>query len=122
MLGLLRHLPSESWTQKALQDERFADLASGAVAPEPEPEEPRFGPWSLLNHQIAKLTDAVNQLTYLTAVVGDVDPKPKPPEPTPRPGVLGNRPQRLSGDAVIYLKNLRAKGVTTTDAVHSGPG
>ena len=100
----VRHLPADSWTQTVIRDEHLDELAN------PEPGETKFGPWSLLNHQVAVLTDAVNRLTYVESLGKLKDPQP--PEPTPRPVVARNdRPRPLQSEAaVLYLDSIRAKG------------
>lgn len=102
---LLRHLPMDSWTQTALRDEKFREL----VDPDEQKKPEKFGPWRLDNYQLAALTDAVNHLSYLTGLIGQLQPKPEPSPPTPRPGL--NRPvRRQSEAAVLYLDSLRARG------------
>lgn len=98
----IRHLPQDSCTQTAIRDERLDDLAN----PEPqEPAESKFGPWSLLNYQIASLTDAVNRLHYATAVGKFKDIEP--PHPVPRPGLKAADP-RNPEPVVRYLEEMRA--------------
>lgn len=71
----------------------------------------RFGPWGLINDQVAILTDAVRQMEFTLARVNGNDWKP--PEPTPRPGITGKRLIRKQSVAsVSYLNTLRAKGGT----------
>lgn len=98
----IRHLPADSWTQTVIRDERLEEL----VNPEPEPSQPNFGPWSLLNHQVAVLTDAVKELTYVTALGRLKDP-PRP-ELTPRPVPRRRSTVIQSPEAIAYLEKLRA--------------
>jgi hypothetical protein len=102
---LIRHLPSESWTQTAIRDERQTEL----VDLEADPDKPSsFGPWALSNYQLAALKDEIAHLTYVVARVNGQDKYPAP-TPTPRPGM--NRPvRRQTAAAVAYLKKLRGKG------------
>jgi len=98
---LIQKLPQESWTQTTLRDEApESDLVAG---------EQKFGPWALVNYQLADLKDAVRRLEYVTAVAGQLEPKPKPPEPTPRPGSRA-KVRALNPAAQAYLDRLRAKG------------
>lgn len=101
--SLLQMLPQESSTQTILRDDKFEEL----VNPEPGPGEQRFGPWSLLNYQVASLTDAVARLEVTVARAFGADWKY--PDPTPRPG-LYRRVRKQSEDAVAYLKKLRGRG------------
>jgi len=96
---LVSRLPQESRTQTELRDSAPDD-------PLVAPVRQGFGPWALTNYQLADLRDAVLALKYVTAVVGQVEPKPSPPEPTPRPGL--DKPRRKQSDAaVVYLHRLR---------------
>lgn len=98
---LINRLPQESWTQTELRDETpDAEL----VAPM---REQKFGPWALVNYQLADLRDSLRRLEYVTAVAGQLEPKPKPPEPTPRPGV---RLRLISPSVATRLNEMRAKG------------
>lgn len=101
---LIRYLPSESWTQTALRDEREADLAELE-----SPDQPAsFGPWALENYQLAQLRDEIAHLRYVLARTAGQDKYPAP-KPTPRPGL--NRPVRRQTPAgIAYLKKLRGKG------------
>lgn len=106
-------LPQDSLTQTRLRDSSQRELAE-LVAPEPAGEQ-RFGPWALLNYQIAVLTDAVHELTYITKVAAGLKDRhgrdPEPPQPVARPGLQAGRPQRVQSEAaVLYLDRLRAKG------------
>jgi hypothetical protein len=102
----VRHLPQDSWTQTIIRDEKLDEL----VNPEPAEEssaEPKFGPWSLLNYQMAALTDAVNLVYYASAVgkFKDVDE----PVRTPRPGLRAvERRPRNPEHVVRYLEEMRA--------------
>ena len=104
----VRHLPADSWTQTVIRDEHLDELAN------PEPSGSKFGPWSLLNHQVALLTDAVNRLTHVTQVSAKWQDKqgrpPEPPEPTPRPVQRMRQAPVQSEAAVLYLSRLRARG------------
>lgn len=104
---LIRHLPTESWTQTALVDD--GDDLDELVAPD---QPVRFGPWALTNHQLAALMDAINVLSYKVHVSGGLEPAAKPPEPTPRPGLKQHRSTQpgLSEAAVLYLNKLRPTG------------
>jgi hypothetical protein len=99
---LVTHLPADSWTQTALRD-----------APDPRPVDPlaeeKFGPWALVNYQLAQLLDSVHRLEYVEAVAGGLEPKPDPPQPVPKPGRSNVRPLRTP-EEVAYLAALRAKG------------
>jgi hypothetical protein len=101
----IQHLPQESWTQTILRDQQFTELVNPSS--EPRPAE-KFGPWALVNYQLAALTDAINSLRYVTAVAGRLQ-NVKPPDPTPRPG-LERRVRVQSDAAVLYLDKLRARG------------
>jgi hypothetical protein len=88
----VRHLPQDSWTQTIIRDEQLDELVN--PEPEQEPAEPKFGPWALLNYQLATLTDAVNQNTYMVMLAGGLKYEgkdPVPPQPTPRPGLKRGR-------------------------------
>ncbi|MCW2898494.1 MAG: hypothetical protein JWO67_759 [Streptosporangiaceae bacterium] len=99
----VKHLPPESWTQTKLRDSDMTELIAD------EPGEPEFGPWSLVNYQLAALTDAINAVAYKVHVAGDLRPDPEVPEPTPRPGLKPRVQQAvLSEAAVIYLNARRA--------------
>lgn len=105
---LLDHLPMDSWTQTALRDAAI----EGMPAREQDPD--KFGPWALLNYQVARLTDAVARVEYVTAA-GKFD-KVKLPEPTPRPGVKRQPVAQVDPKAtearVLYLNKIRARGVS----------
>lgn len=101
---LIQHLPQESWTQTVLRDAQFKEL----INPDERPEQQQFGPWALINYQMAALTDAVNRLCYATAVAFKFKGA-EPPSPTPRPG-LERRVRVQSDAAVVYLDKLRARG------------
>lgn len=102
---LIRYLPSESWTQTALRDEREHDL-SDLIADEPEAPA-KFGPWALENYQLAQLRDEIAELRFVVARTAGSENYPEP-QPTPRPGA--NRPiRRQTAAGVAYLKNLRAE-------------
>lgn len=106
---LVQYLPQESWTQTVLRDQQLTELINPATVG--DRAEQRFGPWALINYQLATLTDAVNDNTYVVAVAGRLK-DPKAPAPVPRPGL--DRPvRRQSEAAVLYLKKLRARGVSS---------
>ncbi|MGZ4621454.1 MAG: hypothetical protein ACXVGF_04805 [Blastococcus sp.] len=99
----IQHLPQDSATQTALRDSPDAPLQPAEPADGPQ----KFGPWALLNYQLAALTDAVNRVWYAEAVGKFKDVEP--PKPMPRPGL--ERPvRRQSEAAVLYLDRLRARG------------
>jgi hypothetical protein len=99
---LIRHLPQESWTQTALRDMPGEQLLAA-----PATGERKFGPWALVNHQLAALGDAVMRLEVTVARSNGADWKY--PDPTPRPGAA--RPVRKQSEAnVLYLESLRARG------------
>jgi len=101
----IRYLPSESWTQTALRDERETELVDLA-APSDKPQS--FGPWALSNYQLAQLRDEIAELRYVVARVNGQEKYPEP-TPTPRPGM--NRPiRRQTAAGVAYLKKLRGRG------------
>jgi hypothetical protein len=102
---LIRHLPSESWTQTALRD-----AAEGELAEPADNELASFTgqPWALANYQLASLKDEIAHLRFVVARSAGNDKYP-PPTPTPRPGL--NRPvRRQSAAAIAYLKKLRGRG------------
>lgn len=102
---LIRYLPSESWTQTALRDERHAELVelTGPASDEPQ----KFGPWALENYQLAQLRDEIAGLRFVVARTAGNENYPEP-KPTPRPGL--NRPvRRQTAAGVAYLKKLRRK-------------
>lgn len=81
---LIERLPLESATRTALRDLPPPE----DVEPSPQPvvdDAARFGPWSLLNYQLAALTDAVKLAAYYSAAA--VQKNPTVPQPTPRPGL-----------------------------------
>lgn len=99
---LIRHLPSDSWTQTRLRDEREDELV------EPDDGKPAFGPWSLSNYQLAQLKDEIAALRYVVAKGAGAKDYPEP-KPTPRPGL--NRPiRRQTAAGIAYLKRLRGRG------------
>lgn len=101
---LIRHLPSESWTQTALRDEAEHEPAEPA-----ENEAASFTgqPWALTNYQLASLKDEIAHLRYVVARTAGNDKYPTP-TPTPRPGL--HRPiRRQSAAAIAYLKKLRGR-------------
>lgn len=102
----VQHLPQDSWTQTILRDRRITELVHPET--EQEPEEPKFGPWALINYQIASLTDAINALRYVTAVAGRLEGA-DPPKPVPRPGLTEPK-KRMPRAAVLYIDQFRAKG------------
>jgi hypothetical protein len=74
----------ESATRTMLRDTQpDPDTESVAV---PEPGDAQFGPWALINYQLAALTDAVKAAAYYSAAAVAKTP-PAPPKPTPRPGM-----------------------------------
>jgi hypothetical protein len=80
---LIQGLPLDSWTQTALRDDPNREQL-----PERSAGDQKFGPWSLINFQLAALTDAVNLVAYYVHASNAKDPKAvKPPEPTARPGM-----------------------------------
>jgi hypothetical protein len=79
--ALVEGLPQESWTQTALRDD-----PNRAELPAQAESEQHFGPWALVNFQLAVLTDAVRQLEFVLARVNGNKDYPKP-DPTPRPGM-----------------------------------
>lgn len=100
---LIKHLPSESWTQTKLRDER--EREHELVEPADGPQ--TFGPWSLENYQLAQLADGLNHLRYVLAKVNGQENYPEP-TPTPRPG-LNRRVRRQTAAGVAYLKRLRGR-------------
>ena len=100
---LIRHLPSDSWTQTKLRDENENELV------EPDTDAPRsFGPWALENYQLAQLRDEIAALRFVVAHTAGNKDYPEP-APTPRPGA--NRPiRRQTAAGIAYLKKLRGKG------------
>lgn len=103
---LLKHLPADSSTQTKLRDAANSELED-LVAATPD-QDVKFGPWALINYQLAKITDELAWLRYEQAHLGGAGDYPKP-EPTPRPGL--SRPRRVQSDANIrYLNSLRATG------------
>jgi hypothetical protein len=99
---LVTKLPADSWTQTELRDSAPSALVEDVTAP-------KFGPWALINYQLAQLLDSVHRLEYVEAVAGGLDPKPDPPKPVPKPGPSNVRPLRTP-EEVAYLQALRAKG------------
>lgn len=93
----------DSWTQTILRDEQPEHGLTRR-----ESGEQKFGPWALANYQLATLTDAVRQLSYVTAIAGRIEPKPDIPKPTPRPGANRKKVAALTPAGVAYLNNLRA--------------
>jgi hypothetical protein len=101
---LIRYLPSESWTQTALRDERETELVE-LTGPSDEPQ--KFGPWALENYQLAALRDEIAELRFVVARTAGQEKYPEP-TPTPRPGM--NRPiRRQSAAGIAYLKKLRGR-------------
>jgi hypothetical protein len=98
---LVTRLPADSWTQTVLRDTAEPRLVDDG--------EEKFGPWALINYQMAQLLDSIHRLEYVDAVAGGLEPRPDPPKPTPRPGVSNIRRLR-SPQQVAYLQALRAKG------------
>lgn len=98
---LIAHLPQESWTQTALRDSPEHAEMRAAARNEPV----RFGPWALLNYQLADLRDDVRGVQYALAVGLDGLQAPAtPPAPVPRPGA---EPERaLTPKGLAYLKRL----------------
>lgn len=99
---LVTKLPQESATQTELRD------AAPPVVVEANAET-KFGPWSVINYQLAQVLDALHRLEYVEAVTGGIEPKPDPPKPTPRPGASNVR-QLRTPEEVAYLQALRARG------------
>lgn len=99
---LLTRLPEDSWTQTELRDADDDEVELRRPAAE------TFGPWGLVNYQLAALTDAVSILQYIVARSNGTDwPVP---EPSPRPGAHARRRKRLTAAAADYLNSLRAGG------------
>jgi hypothetical protein len=99
---LIRHLPSDSWTQTRLRDAAPPEL----LDPDEADAGPRtHGPWALENYQLAQLTDEIAALRYVVAKGAGMENYPEP-TPTPRPGMT-RRVRRQSAAAVAYLKRLR---------------
>lgn len=92
---LLRGLPQDSRYQTVLRDTvELPEPVSGD-------EEPQFGPWSLLNYQLAALIDATNAVTASLAG-GDR------PEPAPRPLMKRRRSvPPVDPRAMAYLQAIR---------------
>jgi hypothetical protein len=100
---LVTKLPADSWTQTELRDN-----TPPAVMVD-ETQATKFGPWALINYQIAQLLDSVHRLEYVQAVAGGLEPKPDPPKPVPKPGPSNVR-QLRTPEEIAYLQALRAKG------------
>jgi hypothetical protein len=104
----IRYLPSDSWTQTELRNEREdSDLAELA-----RPDEPvKFGPWALENYQLAQLRDEIAELRFVVARTAGSEKYPEP-TPTPRPGMRKRRAVEpgLTEAAVLYLSKLRPTG------------
>lgn len=98
---LVTKLPADSWTQTELRDSAPPVVDDERTA--------KFGPWALINYQLAQLLDSVHRLEYVQAVSGGLEPKPDPPKPVPKPGPSNVR-QLRTPEEVAYLQALRAKG------------
>ena len=100
---LIRHLPSESWTQTALRDERENELSELVTEPSTIGQ-----PWALEHYQLAALKDEIAHLRFVVAKTAGAENYPEP-KPTLRPGL--NRPiRRQTAAGVAYLKKLRGRG------------
>jgi hypothetical protein len=97
---LVTRLPVDSWTQTELRDN-----APPTVTVEGPP---KFGPWALVNYQLAQLLDSIHHLEYATVVMAGGKP-PEPPAPVPKPGASNVRQMRTP-EEIAYLESLRAKG------------
>jgi hypothetical protein len=89
MLDLIDHLPGWSWYASAVfnDEEHAAMLAESMKAQAEGGEKPTGAPpqhhWTPEVQAITTLTDAVNQITYVTSAANGG--KPSPPKPMPRP-------------------------------------
>lgn len=89
LLDLIDHLPGWSWYASAVfnDEEHAAMLAESMKSQEESGEKPTGAPpqhhWTPEVQAITTLTDAVNQITYVTSAANGG--KPSPPKPMPRP-------------------------------------
>lgn len=80
---------------------------------------PEMAGWTLTDHLIASVVDALRDVSYSALVGPHADPKKlrkiKPPEPVPRPGTHGRPRKRASSDDLKRIFG-GAAAYTSTDS------